>query len=131
MVAEAREIRGTAMAGRCEFVGGDMFRVVPAGGDAYLLKLILHDWDDGAAIRVLRLCRAGIAAGGRLLVLDAIVEPPNRPDPAKWADLNMLVMRGGHERTAAEFRSLFASAGFHLARIIPAGAVAIVEGLAV
>ncbi len=131
VVAEARELRGTAVAGRCELVGGDMFRAVPAGGDAYLLKLIVHDWDDDAALRVLRHCRAGIVARGRLLVLEAVVAPSNAPDPAKWADLNMLVMRGGRERTADEFRALYTAAGFRLARIIPAGAVSVIEGIPV
>jgi hypothetical protein len=103
---------------------------VPAGGDAYLLKRILHDWDDERAVRILQNCRRAMAAGARVLVMDSVVQRSNEPDPAKWMDLNMLALLPGRERTAAEFEELYARAGLTLARIVPAARVSIIEGLA-
>ena len=131
VVAGAHALKASAVAGRCEVVGVDMFRAVPAGGDTYLLKMILHDWADAEALQILRNCRQAIAAGGRLLVCDAVLAPPNAPDPAKWTDLNMLVLVTGRERTEEEFRGLYAAAGFRLTRTIPAGGLAILEGVPV
>ena len=116
------------MAGRCQAVGGDMFASVPARGDAYLLKSILHDWGDADAVRMLRSCRRVIAGHGKLLVIEYLVGPPNQPDFARWMDLNMLVLLTGHERTEAEYRDLYTAAGFRLTRIIPTGGRAIIEG---
>jgi hypothetical protein len=108
-----------------------MFESVPAGGDLYLMKHILHDWDDEAAIRLLKNCRQAMRADGRLVVVERVVQPSNQPDPAKAVDLMMLVMLTGRERTEPEFRALYAAAGFRLARAIPAGAFALIEGLPV
>ncbi len=129
VVADARGLRESAVATRCELVAMDMFQAVPAGGDIYLLKLILHDWSDAEAIRILRNCRRAIADGGKVLVLESVLRPSNEPDMARWADLTMLVLVSGRERTAEEFRQLFAAAGFRLTRIIPAGGSAIIEGI--
>ena len=129
VVAEADDARAASVAGRCEIVGGDMFHAVPAGGDAYLLKMIVHDWADAEAIRILRNCREAIADDGRLLVCDTVVKPSNGPDPAKWADLNMLTLVTGRERTEDEFRELYAAAGFRLTRAVPAGDHTILEGV--
>jgi hypothetical protein len=115
--------------GRCEFVGVDMFEAVPAGGDTYLMKLIIHDWSDAEAIQILRNCRQAMTDSGKILVCDAVITPSNTPDPAKWADLNMLALVTGRERTESEFRDLYAAAGFHLARAIPAGGLSILEGV--
>jgi hypothetical protein len=110
---------------RCEVVGGDFFAGVPAGGDAYVLSWILHDWDDEAAARILRNCRAAMSDDGRLLVLELVLSPPNEPHPptaadrlARTLDLEMLAVVGGRERTEAEFRALFGRAGFGLARVL-------------
>ncbi len=129
LAAEARALRGSPVEARCEFVAGDMFQSVPAGGDLYIMKQIIHDWDDAAAIRLLTHCRQALAPGGRLVVVDRVVKPSNQPDPAKSTDLMMLVMLTGRERTEAEFRALYAAAGFTLARIIDAGDFALIEGL--
>jgi hypothetical protein len=130
VIAGAATIRESAAAARCELVGADFFQWVPAGGDAYLLKRVLHDWDDDQAVRILQSCRRAIAAGGKVLVMDAVVKPSNEPDPAKWMDLNMLTLLSGRERTAAEFDELYARAGFRLTQIVPAMRVSIVEGVA-
>ena len=121
-------LAGSVVGGRCEAVATDMFASVPAGGDAYVLKRILHDWSDAESSRILRNCRRAIAPHGKLLVMDAVVMPSNRPDPAKWMDLNMMVLLTGRERTEREFAELYASAGFRLTRVIPAGRLSIVEG---
>ena len=117
------------VADRCEVVGGSFFEAVPAGADAYLLKTVIHDWDDAEAIAILRTCRAAMADGGRVLLVERLVRPANEPDPVKFADLMMLVMLGGRERTADDFRRLYAEAGVRLVHIIPTGsAYSIIEG---
>ena len=119
------------VADRCEVVGGSFFETAPEGADAYLLKSIIHDWDDAAAIEILHMCRAAIADTGRLLVVEPVIQPGNEPDRAKFSDLNMLVMLGGRERTAEDFERLYAEAGFRLTSIVPTGSPPfnIIEGV--
>lgn len=118
------------VADRCEAVGGSFFDAAPGGADAYLLKSIIHDWDDPAAIEILRACRAAMADTGRLLVVEPIIRPGNEPDPAKFWDLNMLVMLGGRERTADDFEQLYAESGFELTNIIRTGSLFdVIEGV--
>jgi SAM-dependent methyltransferase len=113
---------------RCDFVGGDFFQPVPAA-DAYIMKFIIHDWDDEKAAAILRSCRAAIRPGGKLLVVDLVVPPRNEPGLAKIMDLEMLVAPGGLERTEEQFRRLFEAAGFRLERVIPTPAPhSILEG---
>ena len=120
------------VADRCEVVSGSFFESVPGGADAHLLKSIVHDWDDAATVKILRACRAAVANTGRLLVVEPIIQPGNKPDPAKFSDLNMLVMLGGQERTADDFERLYAEAGFRLTDIIRTGSpMAIIEGVPV
>jgi hypothetical protein len=120
------------VADRCEVVSGSFFEAVPGGADAHLLKSIVHDWDDAATVKILRACRAAIANTGRLLVVEPIIQPGNEPDPAKFSNLNMLVMLGGQERTADDFERLYAEAGFRLSDIIRTGSLmAIIEGVPV
>jgi ribosomal protein S25 len=104
---------------RCEVVGGSFFDGVPAGADAYLMKYILHDWEDAKCARILGHCRHALAPGGRVLVVDRVIAPGNAPDWSKWLDIQMLVGPGGQERTLAEFRALFASAGMKLVAVHP------------
>jgi SAM-dependent methyltransferase len=104
---------------RCELVAGDFFKSVPDGGDAYLLKWIIHDWDDEQSIAILKNCHRAMAPSGKLLLVEAIVPPGNEPSLSKWFDLNMLVMTGGRERTEAEYRNLFRAAGLELTRVVP------------
>jgi O-methyltransferase domain/Dimerisation domain len=122
-------LRSAGVADRCRVVGGDFFEAVPAGGDAYVLKMVVHDWEDQEAAAILRSCRAAMPAGAALLVVERVVGAPNEGRDVKFSDLNMLVAPGGRERTLEELRSLFAAAGFELAREVPAdGGVSIVEG---
>lgn len=104
---------------RCRVVAGDFFESIPADGDAYVLKRIVHDWDDTTAADLLDRCRAAARSDGRVLVVEAVMRPGNEPDPHKAQDVGMMVLTRGRERTAAEFRSLFERSGLRLGRIIP------------
>jgi O-methyltransferase domain/Dimerisation domain len=108
------------VADRCQVMPGDFFAFVPDGGDAYVLKHVLHDWDDGRALRILKNCRHSMGAGSRLLVIDPVIPPGNAPHWGKLLDLEMLVMTPyGRERTREEFRTLFRRAGLRLRRVVP------------
>jgi ubiquinone/menaquinone biosynthesis C-methylase UbiE len=114
----AREqMADSPVASRCELVAGDFFQEVPSGGDAYLLKWILHDWDDDRSVTLLKNCRRAIAPDGRLFVIEAVIPEGNAPFMHKLMDINMLVMTGGRERTRAEYASLLQAAGFALERV--------------
>lgn len=118
----ARErLRHSVVADRCRLVSGDMFQSVPAGGDVYMLKRALHDWEDDRAAAVLENCRHAMNEGGRILVIEMVVDPGAAGHMAKFYDLMMLVMIGGRERTEVEFERLFASAGLKLTRTIDTG----------
>jgi len=98
---------------------GDFFKAVPAG-DAYIMKHIIHDWDDERALSILRNIHTAMGSKkGRVILLEAVVPPGNTPHFSKVLDLEMLTMPGGRERTEDEFRRLFAKAGFELTRIVP------------
>jgi SAM-dependent methyltransferase len=130
-VVEAARPRLAAapFAGRCEAVAGDFFTGVPDGGDTYLLKNILHDWDDQECVTILRNCRRAMATGGRLLVVEVIIPPSNQPHYGHYFDLNMLVLLTGRERSETEYRALFDAAGFGLSRVIPtASDASVLEG---
>ena len=117
------------VADRCRIEAGSFFDAVPEGGDAYLLKFIVHDWEDEEAGAILRTIRRAVAAEGTLLVLERLVGPPNEDADVKFSDLNMLVMPGGRERTTDEFAALFARAGFELVRAVPSeSGVSVLEG---
>jgi len=107
------------LADRCEVVSGNFFESVPAGADAYLLRHIIHDWDDAKSITILRNCRTAMRKGGTLLVVEGMVPPGNEPSLSKFFDLAMMVLPGGMERTEEEFRQLFTASGFSLKRIVP------------
>jgi hypothetical protein len=119
------------LADRSDFEPGDFFESVPAGGDVYLLKSVIHDWDDEKSRTILERCRAALGPGARLLVLEWIM--PDRAGPADvgiaGTDLNMMVMAGGQERTEAEYRALLASAGLRVTRVIPTGAMSVIESV--
>jgi hypothetical protein len=100
-------------------VSGDFFVEVPAGGDAYLLKWILHDWDDDACERILGSCRRAIAPHGKVLLVETVVPPAGVPHHAKLDDLEMLVLLGSQERTEQEYAALVERSGFRLGRIVP------------
>lgn len=116
--------------GRWRPAPGDFFAEVPAGADVYMIKRILHDWDDESCVRILRNCRRAMNDGGRILVLDAVIPPGNEPHQAKAVDMMLMTAFPGRERTEAEFAELFTAAGLRPARIIPTGTVvSIVEGV--
>jgi orsellinic acid C2-O-methyltransferase len=124
-MAEAAPVLAAAgVADRCTAVAGDFFAAVPAGADAYLIKSVIHDWDDEKATAVLVRVREAMPAGATLLVVEPVM--PDTPSPSPdvlmmvMSDLNMLVCTGGRERTEAEFRALLTGAGFALTRITPA-----------
>jgi len=112
-------IKAEGVTERCELVAGDFLKSVPSGGDAYLLKYILHNWDDEYAIAILKNCHSAMNEGGRLLVVEELIVPGNAPSGTKLLDLNMLVLLTGRERTEAEYRALFNSARFRMTRVIP------------
>jgi ubiquinone/menaquinone biosynthesis C-methylase UbiE len=128
---EAKEAIGAAgLSGRCEAVGGDFFQSVPHGHDAYLLKYVLHDWDDEQCVAILSSCRRAIRADGRLLVVEAVIPPGNGPSFGKTQDINMLINLDGRERTEAEYGELYKAAGFELTRCIPViGELHVIEGM--
>jgi hypothetical protein len=105
------------LAGRHDLVGGSFFDRVPAGADAYLMKYILHDWDDEKCLRILGHCRDAMAEGGRVLVAEHVIPKGNGADWGKLLDINMLALTGGQERTREEFRELFARAGLRLLHV--------------
>lgn len=115
---------------RCVRVGGDFFAPPLPAGDVYLLRQIIHDWDDERSIAILRHC-AEAAPAGKVLVIEALVPPGNEPSPAKFLDLQMLVMmNGGRQRTEDEYQQLFAAAGLRLTRVVPTNSdFSIVEGV--
>jgi hypothetical protein len=112
-------LEAAGVADRTQIVSGDFFEQLPSGADAYMLKSVIHDWDDPQAINILRSCRAAMRDGAKLLVVELAENPPNQPDPAKFIDIRMLVMNGGRERTAVDFEQLYAAAGLRLCKVIP------------
>ncbi len=117
------------LATRCQVVGGDFFASIPVQADAYFLRHIIHDWDDERAGLILRNLRTSMPKGSRLLVVEHVLPPGNEPSFGKLLDLNMLLLPGGVERTAEEFRRLYEGSDFHLTRIVPAqGDLSVIEG---
>jgi len=118
------------MMDRCVLTSGDMFSSVPANADAYIMKHIIHDWADERCIEILTACRQGVNSEGKLLVVDAVIQPGNDFFPGKFLDLQMLIFPGGRERTETQFRELFEASGWTLRRIIPTAAKdSVVEGI--
>lgn len=104
---------------RVELASGDFFQSVPAGADAYMMKHIIHDWDDQHSIKILRNIRSAMNENGRVLILEMVVPEGNEPSASKILDIQMLVMETGKERTEDEYRRLLEASGFRLTRIIP------------
>jgi hypothetical protein len=98
---------------RCDLVGGDFFEAVPAGGDAYVLAQIVHDWPDEQAVAILRSCYQAMAPGARVWLMEQVIEPGGASAQANQLDLLMLISFGAQERTAEEYRALLEAAGFH------------------
>ena len=116
-------LASAGLASRCELVAGSFFESVPAGADAYLLKSIVHDWDDEQSVTILRSCRRAIPPGGKLLLVERMMperfEPSSRHRLFARLELSRFVGHGGRERTEAEFRTLLDLGGFILTRLVP------------
>jgi len=112
---------------RCDIVGGNFFETVPEGADAYLMRVVIHDWEDDEATAILKVCRRAMGETAKLLLVERLIAPPNEMPAAKFSDLNMLVSPGGRERTREEFSDLFAKSGFELTRAFPAGIHNVIE----
>jgi ubiquinone/menaquinone biosynthesis C-methylase UbiE len=111
-------LKVAGLEGRCRIVPGNFFQAVPPGADAYLMRHIIHDWDDDKSLAILRNCRQAMDKGGKLLVVEGVVPPGNEPSVSKFFDLAMMVSPGGMERTEEEYRQLFEAGGFTLKRIV-------------
>lgn len=122
----------TNAADRVEFATGDFFVSVPAGGDAYIMKHIIHDWDDDRALKILRNIKTAMNPGGRVLLVESVIADGNTQDFGKLMDIEMLVSPGGKERTAKEYEDLFQRAGLRLTRILPTKSLySIIEAVSV
>jgi hypothetical protein len=127
-------IQRLGLSSRLETCPCDFFESIPAGGDAYIMQHIIHDWNDAKCHIILKHIHKALAGkkNGKLIILDSIVKNDNSPDFCKWLDLEMLTMPGGRERTEEEFRILLQHCGFKLTRAIPLqGMVGIVEAVPV
>lgn len=127
VVAGARGVlESTGVAQRVEVVGGNFFESAPPG-DAYVMKHVIHDWDDADAGRILANVHRASAPGGKLLIVESVIRPGNEPDLGKILDLEILIVtQSGRERTAEEFGRLLAASGFELTRVIPTPAPAVI-----
>jgi hypothetical protein len=119
VIAGARApLEAAGVVDRCSLVEGDFFDAVPAGGDTYTLKDIIHDWDDERAVAILRTCRAAMAPGAKLLLIERVLPPGGEAAIGKMVDVTMMVLTGGMERTEDEYRRLLEQAGFTLRRAV-------------
>lgn len=115
----APHIESVGLGERCQALGGDFFEKVPEA-DSYILKSVIHDWDDERATAVLKNCATSMRdKAGKVLLLEMVLSPGNDPHLGKWIDLEMLVMAGGHERSEAQFAELLSKAGLRLTRVVP------------
>jgi ABC-type transport system substrate-binding protein len=122
-------LESAGVADRCRTVGGNFFESVPQGADAYVLRAVIHDWDDDAAVRILTVVQQALAANGKVLLVERVVAPPNEGRDAKFSDLNMLVSPGGRERTREAFAALLEASRLRLERLLDAGLVSVVEAV--
>jgi len=124
-----KALASSDIANRIHVVGGSFFDAVPPGADAYLLRHVIHDWDDDSAALILRRCAEVMAENGRVLVVETVIPAGNGPCFGKWLDLMMLVV-GGRERTLGEYERIFSAAGLRLQRVVPtAHEVSVLEGV--
>ena len=123
-----QHVTAKGIAERCTLESGSFFEAVPAG-DAYIMKYILHDWNDEQCVKILTNCRAAMNEKGRVLVVDNVIPAGNDPSWGKLVDIQMLVI-GGRERTKKEFAAMFAKAGLKLKRVLATKCpLSIVEGV--
>jgi len=132
VVADAPNLlRHSGVANRVRIAEGSFFDIVPGGGDAYVLKNIIHDWPDDIALQILQNVRTAGGSRSTVLLIEFVIPTHNRDFPGKWVDLEMLLNLGARERTAAEYRDLLARAGFRMTRVVPtASPLSVVEARA-
>jgi hypothetical protein len=119
VVTSADQVLASAgLAQRCQIVAGSFLESVPEDGDVYVMKAILHDWDDRASIDILRTCRRAMSTTATLVVIERVVGPPNEIPEGKFSDLNMMIQYGALERTRQEFHDLLKSAGFAMTEVV-------------
>lgn len=124
-----QNIQAAGMADRCQVIGGSFMEAVPTGADAYMMRHVIHDWDDEKSAKILKNIHRSMGKDGKLLLGEYIIPPGNTPSMARGSDLVMLVISGGQERTEEEFRTLFERAGFCLIRIVPTKVgICVIEG---
>lgn len=130
IVAGADEVlQAAGVADRCRVEPGDFFREVPKDGDLYLLKAVIHNWNDDAAIAILRNCRQAMSSHARIVLIESVLDPAG-PSVGNFMDLHMLVIHGGQERTPAEFGALLENSGFCLKNIVKtASGISLIEGI--
>jgi O-methyltransferase domain/Dimerisation domain len=115
---------------RVTIEAGDFFKTVPAGGDAYLLSHIIHDWNEDQCLTILSHCRKVMKPESRLLIVETVLPTGDTPHQGKVQDMVMLVVPGGQERTEAEYAALLRRSDFRLSRVVPTGSVvSVVEAL--
>jgi hypothetical protein len=120
VVSDAPKILcNNGLADRIRIETGSFFDGVPAGGDAYVLKNIMHDWPDEQAVQILRNVHAAAGRQATVLLVELVIPDHDRDFPGKWADLEMLLNLAARERTAAEYRNLLGQAGFEMTRLVP------------
>ena len=123
-------LQAHGVADRVTIEGGSFFERVPAGGDAYVLSHIIHDWNEDQCLTILGHCRKAMEPDGRLLIVETVLPPGDTPHQGKVQDMVMLVVPGGQERTEAEYADLLGKAGFRLSRVVPTDSiVSIVEAV--
>lgn len=103
---------------RCERVGGDFFESVPAGAEVYLVKDVLHDWNDDDTRRILRTVRSAMKIGSRLLIIESVISDGPESAPARLLDLELMILTGGRKRRAGEYEQLLADAGLKMTRVL-------------
>ncbi len=132
VVERAQPLIAAGLADRLQAIPTDFFKQVPPGADAYMMRHIIHDWNDEQSHQILVNTRKAMKPNGRLLLIESVILPGNEPDFGKLLDLNMLVIPGGKERTEPQYRALYEAAGFRLQRIVPTAAgVSVIEGVPV
>ena len=107
------------LAERCQIVAGSFFDAVPQNGDVYIMKVILHDWEDARSTEILRTCRRAMSPTATLILIERVVGLPNEMPESKFSDLNMMVQYGAMERTRQEFDDLLKSGGFEITEVHP------------
>ncbi len=116
-------IQARGLVDRIRIEAGNFFESVPAGGDAYLLSHIIHDWKDAECLTILGNCRRAMNPDSRLFIVEMVLPTGDTPHPGKMLDINMLTITGGMERTEPEYYALLDKAGFQLTQVVPTESV--------